>query len=201
MPTDVAARPVLFPDTVITGELLEALRLPPDVARTELIDGTLYAMTPQNRWHGAMLAHLTHLLTSSSPRGWRLLAGDVGLYLRRRPDTVRGPDLMAISEARWAATDPARSFLTVLPELLIEINSPSNDDEDTGAKVQAYLVADPSVTVWVVDLDARTVTRWTATDSTLHGLLRDELVPVLVDDPLPLPWGGTLAIEDIFAAA
>jgi Uma2 family endonuclease len=146
----------IFPDAIITGELLAHLTvpLPEGYTRYELVEGRIIPMTPNNRRHAEVLAELVRLL--GRVPGWRVLAGDPGVYLRRRPDTVRAPDLLLISEVRYRESDPASAFLAVAPELVVEIVSPSNEREAMTRKVADYLAI--GSTVWVIDVDAETVT-------------------------------------------
>jgi hypothetical protein len=44
------------------------------------------------------------------------MAGEVGIYTRRNPDTVRGADVVFISKERLLR--PTRGFLEVAPELV-----------------------------------------------------------------------------------
>ena len=143
----------LFPGAVLTGEVLEHLR--PDLGRVELVEGRLERVTPTNSEHARMVAHLAYLLRQQMGEDWIVLAGDPGLYVARQPDTIRGPDLIACPVRGDAQRDPKRAFLTVVPELVIEVISPSNAPEDIARKMREYL--ELGSTVWVVDIDTQTV--------------------------------------------
>jgi Uma2 family endonuclease len=177
----------VFPDAVITGELLERLRLP-EIERYELVEGRIEPLTPMNIQHAEAVARIAALLRDRLP-GWHVLAGDPGVYVRRQPDTVRGPDVVAISAARYQQTDPRRAFLTVMPELVVEIVSPSNETEDLARKVREYVAADAEVRVWVVNLDDRTVT------FTKPGGPEKVGQP---DSPLMLPTGAQILVRELF---
>jgi Uma2 family endonuclease len=179
----------LFPDAVITGELLEHLRLP-NVPRYELVAGKIEPLTPTTWLHAEATVTLAAVLRTSMP-GWRILAGDPGVYVARQPDTVRGPDVVAISETRYQERDPARAFLTVVPELVVEIISPSNEEEDLKRKVAEYLSADPTTTVWVVNVDERSITRCVG-DGTC--------ITVRIGHRLSLPNGVTVPVSEMFGA-
>jgi Uma2 family endonuclease len=178
----------LFPDAVLTVEVLERLKLPPEVERYELVDGRIEVLTPTNAEHARIVGRLSYLLTSLAPAGWLVLAGDPGLYVRRRPDTVRGPDLIVISAERYRARERGRAFLTVVPELVIEVNSPSNEEEDTTQKAREYLAL--GSTVWVVDVDEPSIVVWTP---------EAERGVIVTDGPVALPWSGALNLPAIFA--
>lgn len=166
----------LFPDAVITGEMLPHLRLPEIGDRYELVEGHIVPVTPTNFDHAEAMARIATLLIERMP-GWHILSGDPGVYVRRRPDTVRGPDVLAISAERCAAREPT-AFLTVAPELVIEIVSPSNAEEDIARKVAEYMAI--GSTVWVVDLDTETVA-----------------VDGVISQTLMLPNGVTLDIAEL----
>lgn len=168
----------LFPDAVITGEMLPHLRLP-GIDRYELVEGKIESVTPNNAEHARAAGRLTVFLARHMP-GWEILVGDPGLYLRRRPDTVRGPDLVVISAERYA-TREASAFLTVIPELVIEIISPSNEQDEIARKVAEYMAI--GATVWVVDLDAETVA--------VNGVLAQMLT---------LPNGVSVRPQDLLGA-
>jgi Uma2 family endonuclease len=173
-------RTPLFPDAVITGELLEHLRIP-GVERYELVEGRLEISTPTNRRHAEMVARLAALLGQRP--GWHVLVGDPGLYIRRRPDTVRGPDVILISDDLYRQTDPARSFLTVAPELVVEVRSPSNETEEIAVKVREYLALGSRVLV--IDVEAKVLQLATV----------EELTAVTT---VELPNGATLTHAELF---
>jgi Uma2 family endonuclease len=119
-------RTALFPDAVITGELLEHLRGLPD--RYELVEGRIVASSPTGAAHAEAVAHLARLPGNTIDRGgWTVQAGEGGIYTRRRPDSIRGADVAVISRARKAQHDPARAFLTVAPEPIVGVLSPGNE--------------------------------------------------------------------------
>jgi Uma2 family endonuclease len=178
----IKERDALFPGAVITGELLEHLHLD---GRYELVEGRIELLTPNNLRHAEAMSRISAVLRDKLP-GWHTLAGDPGLYVRRKPDTVRGPDVLAISAERWARQEPDRAWLTVAPELVVEIISPSNKPEDLTQKVHEYLGAGVG-RVWVVDLDARTVTVSDKTGA-VTGIGEDELL---------LPNGSAVRVDEV----
>ncbi len=52
------------------------------------------------------------------------MGGETGIYIRRRPDTVRSADIVFVSMQRLSR--PTKGFLTVTPELVVEIMSPDD---------------------------------------------------------------------------
>jgi len=180
----------LFPDAVITGELLEHLRLPEDF-RYELVEGRIEpVVSPTNVEHAEAVGRISALLRASMMPGWKILTGDVGIYVRRKPDTIRGADVAAISHARFATRDHERAMLTVVPELVVEIISPSNTADDTALKVREYLAAGADA-VWVVDLDAQRVSVSDKHRVTTHQS----------EGQLWLPNGATLTVAQVLHEA
>lgn len=80
---------------------------------------------------------------------------EVGIYTRRRPDTVRAADVVFISTERAARNADPHGFFEVPPELVVEIMSPGDTFAEIGAKATEYLDAGVQV---VLVLDPRTRT-------------------------------------------
>ncbi len=55
-----------------------------------------------------------------------MLVGEVGIFTRRNPDTVRGADVAFISNDRYERLDSKRGFLKVPPDLVVEVLSPDD---------------------------------------------------------------------------
>jgi Uma2 family endonuclease len=181
----------LFPDAVITGELLEHLRGLPD--RYELVEGRIVPLSPTSADHAEAVAHIARILGNAIDRThWVVQAGEGGIYTKRRPDSIRGADVAVISRARKAQRDPTRAFLTVAPELVIEVLSPSNEETDVNEKVQEYLRAGV-IEVWLVDLAARVVT-------VARGDVAVETLPYQANESteLRLPDGAPVVLADLF---
>ena len=123
----------------------------------------------------------------------RLATSDVGVWLERDPDTVREPDIAYFSAARLPLNMRVTGYAEVVPDLVVEIVSPS-DTRDTRRAVRGkarmwlrYGVA----LVWVVQPDTRTVDVYEP----------DQAVALTDNDTLDgsevLP-GFTCPISDIF---
>lgn len=137
----------------ITGEELFALG---DIGPAELIDGRIIPMSPTGGEHGRLESELAAMLRAfvlAHKLGW-VIAGEAGIYTRRNPDRVRGMDVAFISFARLPRL-PA-GFLTVAPELVVEIISPTDRWGDVETKIDEYLAIGVDC-VWVVDPAARNV--------------------------------------------
>ena len=112
-------------------------------------------------------------------------AGEPGYRLDRDPDTVRAPDVAWFAPGRLIRGNPG--FPEIVPDLAIEIKSPSNSWPEIAAKAYMWLsygaqqawVADPptaTITIYRLDAPPQTLTE----NDTLDGgdLLPNFAVPV-----------------------
>ena len=176
-------------ERLITGE---ELFHSPDLGPCELVDGRIVPLPPTRPEHGEIELRLGSELmawTHSSGRG-RAFGGEVGLYIRRNPDTVRAADLLFISHERYVRWGSA-TYLDVAPELVVEIMSPTDRRSDVLEKVGDYLSAGVD-RVWVVDPKLQCVLAY----RTLTEAQRFEMGDVLADEEL-LP-GFRMAVADLF---
>jgi len=176
-------------ERLITGE---ELFHSPDLGPCELVDGRIVPTMPTRPEHGEIELNLGSELKAwvrSSGRG-RVSGGEVGLYIRRNPDTVRAADLIFISHERYARWGRA-SYLDVAPELVVEVMSPTDRRSDVLEKVGDYLSAGVD-RVWVVDPKLQCVLAY----RTLTEVRRFEMGDVLADEEL-LP-GFSVPISDLF---
>lgn len=140
--------PDIREERLLTGE--DLLRLP-DLGPCELVRGRIVPMTPTGFRHGEIELNLGAALRDwarESGRG-RAQVGEVGIYVRRNPDTVRAADVSFISHERLAR-QVSESYLDVPPELVVEILSPEDRWRDVQAKLDDYFSAGVD-RVWVVD--------------------------------------------------
>jgi Uma2 family endonuclease len=109
----------------LTVEDLHAM--PEDGYAYELQGGLLVREPLPGFRHGRVMLRVGELL-SAHARAHRLgvvIVGDSGFILARTPDTVRGPDVAFVSQARFEQQgDTVRAFCGA-PDLAVEIVSPS----------------------------------------------------------------------------
>jgi len=154
--------------------------------RYELENGVPIEMPPPSKPHGGICFLVAHVLgLYLLPRGGSVFTNDTGLIVRRRPDTVRGPDVMAYV-TREPIADMAFAPADDIPTLVVEVLSPSDRPGRTNRRVQSYLRRGIPM-VWVVDPDERIVTVYTASEFrvfdeteelTGNGVLPDFRCPV-----------------------
>ena len=117
-------------------------------------------MTVRNRWHSRVLIRIGQLLgewldAQPAPRG-ELLGGEVGVRLRRAPDTTVGIDLIYVGP-ELAEREPGDTRLVDgVPTLAVEILSPNDTQAEINEKVDEYLAAGVPL-IWVVNPHDRTV--------------------------------------------
>ena len=141
-------------ERLMTGE---ELARHPDLEPCELVNGRVVPMAPAKFEHGDLEFELglrLRVYAQEAKRG-RVVGGEVGIYIRRNPDTVRGADILYISHERLARRGPS-AFLDVAPEVVVEILSPDNRPSEVAQKVQEYLSIGVD-RVWVVDRRHRQV--------------------------------------------
>jgi Uma2 family endonuclease len=176
-------------DSLMTGE--ELLHRP-DLNPCELVNGRVVPLSPTGYVHGEIELDLGGELRSwarSTGLG-RASVGEVGIYTRRNPDTVRAGDVVYISNERFARKGTS-GYLDVAPELVVEVLSPDDRKSDVITKVKEYLSAGVD-RVWVVDSKLQTILAYRSMEEVQQLKAGD----VLADEEL-LP-GFRLPLADLF---
>ncbi|MEW6369214.1 MAG: Uma2 family endonuclease [Acidobacteriota bacterium] len=176
-------------EKLVTGEELYQM---PRLGRCELVEGRIVRMSPTGNRHGSVEFNIAHALGryAEAHGGWKVRVGEVGVFTKRQPDTVRGADVLLMSDVRHSElTTPG--FLTVAPELVVEVLSPDDRWGDVMRKVKEYLDAGVTV-VWIADPDSRSVFAYRSlTDSKVF-----HTGDIVTDEDL-LP-GLSLPVADVF---
>ncbi len=180
-PTD--ARP-------ITGE---ELALMPNLGPCDLVLGRIVELSPTGGEHGRIEGNFYAALRAFvRPRNLgKVLVGEVGIFTHRAPDSVRGADVVFISNARYESLRSSRKFLDVAPELVVEVLSPHDPPGELHRKLQEYLEVGVRL-VWVADPDARTLTVYS---SASDGRTLGETDLLTGGDVLP---GFEVAVRELF---
>ena len=151
-------------------------------------------MSPTGGRHGRLVTHLAtelELFARETGRGW-VLSGEVGIYTRREPDTVRGADVAFLSKSR-SPNEPSEGFLETPPGLVIEVLSPSDRMPEPSDKLSDYFSAGVEQ-VWVVRPEDRCVQVWTSLDARREYAAEDRI------DGEDVLAGFSLAVGDLFGA-
>jgi Uma2 family endonuclease len=125
--------------------------MPNDGIRRELVAGELREMTPAGGEHGYLSIRFGGLLSVyvDERKLGAVFGAETGFILRRDPDTVRAPDVAFISKERDAEAMRERGFITTVPNLVVEVISPSDTYTEVEAKVGEWLLAGCQMVVLV----------------------------------------------------
>jgi Uma2 family endonuclease len=150
---------------LITGQELLALG---DIGPCELIEGRIIPMSPVGNWHGGVEVNIAAELRTfvRAHKLGRVQGGEVGVYTRRNPDTVRGADALFISHERYAG-QTSDGYLEVAPDLIVEVLSPNDRPKQLKDKLQEYFEIGVRL-VWVVDPRRRRVSAYRSLDDVRH---------------------------------
>ena len=121
----------------------------------ELIDGEIVTMSPAGNDHGAIESAFVALLHTwvRSRRLGRVYTGDTGFILDEQ--TVFCPDASFVSKARLVGV-AGDHFVAAIPELVVEVISPSDRYSKVIAKAQRWLAAGAEQ-VWIADPATRSI--------------------------------------------
>jgi Uma2 family endonuclease len=173
--------------TLITAEQFD--QLPPEEGRRyELLDGELIEMPSANPKHNWTLLKLgSDLMQFLEQTGWGVVLPDTefafGAQRRLRPD------LAVVRAEKWAQMDLNKVPIAAVPDIVVEIVSPSESAYDLNRKVVIYLEAGVSEVMIIypdgqhVYVHSGTGVRW------LRG------TDTLTSDLLP---GWSLAVSRLF---
>jgi Uma2 family endonuclease len=124
----------------------------------ELDEGKVVEMPPPGELHGVICNLIAYLLTRyvfQRSKGY-VCINDTGLLLKRKPGTLRGPDIMLFDENR-PLSKLSRKYTDRIPKLVVEVLSPSDQMARVNRRISQYLKRGVPL-VWLVDPETRTVT-------------------------------------------
>ena len=136
----------------------DLMRLSSKGVRGELIRGVLHKTMASGVNHGTIVVKLVLLLGAFiiPNRLGKLMASDVGIWLERDPDTVREPDIAFISAARMPIDADVPGYSEIVPDLIVEVKSPSNSRRELREKAFMWLDYGAAL-VWAVLPEDRAV--------------------------------------------
>lgn len=162
-----------------------------------LIDGELCFMSRPGGVHGLLASLIAHFLwTYILDRDLGHVTTESGYHPPDSLTTLLGPDVGYVHRDRAPQPFPARS-VPVMPDLAVEVLSPSNTWPELRRKAEVYLQHGTTL-VWLVNPDEQSVEVWRRID----GKPTSETVAsdgVLSGDPV-LP-GFSLALDALFSRA
>jgi Uma2 family endonuclease len=178
--------------TLLTIE--DLAHLPDDgYHRYELLDGELISMAPAGGEHGGSVTRWAAQLWMhvDSRQLGMVLTGDVGIILRRNPDRVRAPDVCFIARDRLPPGGISRSFLEIVPDLIIEVVSPGDTASEVQQETEEWLSAGARL-VWNAYPDTRSVMAFRSLDQVRVYSANDTL------DGSPVLPQFTCLVADLF---
>ncbi len=112
---------------------------------------------PPGQLHGLVIWFILTRLTDYVRRrqSGHMFPNDTGLVVKRRPDTVRGPDLMLFLDS-LTLDQAGYGYVDRVPALVVEVVSPSDKASALRRRVAQYVKRGVPL-VWVVYPDERTV--------------------------------------------
>ena len=142
----IAYDAVMATQTLMTAEQFD--QLPAEEERYELLDGELIEMPSATYRHNRISVILSTSLKnylSASHSGEVVPDTEfaVGANTRLRPD------LAVLGAEKWARADQDKVPVTVMPDIAVEIVSPSDSASKLESKVERYLAAGV-VEVWII---------------------------------------------------
>lgn len=163
---------ILTESKLITGEELAALG---HLGRCELVEGRIVPMAPTGDEHGGIEVKIGGRLDifATTHNLGKVRVGEVGIYTRRNPDTVRGADALFISNERYAQRK-SQSFLDVAPELVVEILSPNDLWSEVTQKLREYFAIGVRL-IWVIDPQVRIIYAYRSMTDVREFTEKDEL--------------------------
>ena len=159
----------------------------------ELVRGEIIEMPQPRPQHGLVCGNFTIALGVFGKRTGHgyTLSNDTAVVTARGPDTVRGGDVLYYSNARWPRHQVGRDLPPLVPDLVVEVRSPSDRPGAVAEKVDEYLAAGVSM-AWVADPIARTL-----------AIHRPEAAAIVLSDldavaELPELPGFTCTVAELF---
>ena len=178
------------PTKVYTWE--DALKLP-DGERYEVINGELKERIMSYR-SSEIAGVFIELLRAwaRAHRPGRVTTPDGGFTIFPwMPGDVRMPDVAYMSKARLPRS-PARGWVSIAPELVVEVVSPNDTVNDAEAKARDYIRAGVDL-VWVVVPTSQSVHIWRGADGSRSIVQSGEVLSG--EDILP---GFEVPVADLF---
>jgi Uma2 family endonuclease len=176
---------------LITAEEFFQMPDPPDGSQQELVRGVIETMPPPGGLHGVCCSKIGRRLGNFVEENHlgTVTSNDTGFISERDPDTVRGPDLSFWTKERLP--EIPEGYITIPPDLAIEVVSPSDHYTRVQNKVRHYLTRGVRL-LWVVDPVDRSVTVYR---SPRQGTILGENEILSGEDVVP---GFSCAVADLF---
>jgi len=122
--------------------------------RYELIKGVVYEMSPGGQKHGFIASRIGYIISNYvyENKLGITTGAETGYKLCSNPDTVRSPDMAFESNEKLKEKGIIDGYSSIMPDLVVEVNSPSDSYVRIIKKVNEWLDAGVNQ-VWVIDPD------------------------------------------------
>jgi len=126
--------------------------------RYELIEGVVNKMSPSGEKHGFIASKIGFIVSKYvyENKLGITTGAETGYKLSENPDTVKAPDLAFKSSEKVIQGGIADNYSSVMPELVVEVNSPSDSYVQVMKKVNLWISAGVKQ-VWVIDSEDKAV--------------------------------------------
>ena len=115
----------------------------------ELIDGELAEMSPANTLHAWLAQRISRSIGNfAEPQGFGFVLVEGGFFPIGDRHTLLAPDVAFVSKSRMPTPMP-KTFLGIMPDLAVEVKSPSNTMAELRRKTAIYL-RNGTELVWIV---------------------------------------------------
>ena len=122
----------------------------------ELINGELTEMSPANTLHAWLAQRISRSIGNfAEPQGFGFVLVEGGFFPIGDRHTLLAPDVAFVSKARMPIPMP-NTFLGIMPDLAVEIRSPSNTMAELRRKTAIYL-RNGTQLVWIVKPEQKSV--------------------------------------------
>ena len=124
----------------------------------ELIKGELREMAPPGGTHGSSTSRLSvfvGMIVINQDLG-ETFAAETGFLVGRNPDTVLAPDFAVVAKDRQPNPLP-RSYVPVVPDIILETRSPNDKRKEVADKVARWLELGVKL-VWEMNPQTRILT-------------------------------------------
>jgi Uma2 family endonuclease len=177
-------------EQLVTGEQLYTMS---GIGPAELVSGEIIYHMPTGHEHGFIEAIIAGLFLdfNRQHKFGRVLTGEVGIYTTRNPDTVRAADIAFISYERLGQAK-GKGYLTVAPEVVVEVMSPDDKWSEVQEKLEEYFEAGV-LTILVVNPRRKEIHVYRSLDDWNRLTTADEL---MLESVLP---GFRAPVAEIFA--
>ena len=178
--------------TALTVRDLEKLQADSPDLRMELVNGEIRVMSPSGGESGAVSAKIVARLVvwAEDRRIGQVFDSSTGFVLPNKTKDVRAPDAAFVRADRLPKTP--RGYIEVVPDLVVEVRSPSDSLTQLRQKIQSFFAVGTQVGI-LVDPDNRLVEVYRPGQNAPQVLRDGDVLTV----PELLP-GWSVAIADLW---